>query len=78
MASGSTPVTPKAESSSSSNPSESQDISASDSSAFNKWRRRFAEITGAGMSADEWAGTLARQQHLTCEKWRNELVNNSQ
>lgn len=52
--------------------------STSDIPGYQKWSRRFAEITGVGLSEEERANSLALRQHQTCNKWKNELVNYSQ
>jgi len=44
-------------------------------SRFERWRRRVAEITGLGL--DERRRNLQHAQHITCEKWKDYLLNYS-
>lgn len=58
-------------------PQPSGSSSSSDSSTFSRWSRRFAVITGVGVTEQERAADLEAHQIQTCEKWKRELMNNS-
>src|SRR4051794_16704437 len=46
---------------------------ASETSAFERWRRQAAEIAGIGLTEDESCQRFERAQHERCEKWKAQL-----
>ncbi|GBE77528.1 peptidase M76 family-domain-containing protein [Sparassis latifolia] len=51
--------------------------SGSGTSEFERWRRKFALMTGLGGSQEERLADLEEHHHRTCEKWKRELMNYS-
>ncbi|KAI0081177.1 metalloprotease ATP23 [Panus rudis PR-1116 ss-1] len=51
--------------------------SSSDHSIFNRWSRKFALVTGIGVSEEERLAELQAHHGRTCEKWKRELMNYS-
>ncbi|KAI0652369.1 peptidase M76 family-domain-containing protein [Trametes meyenii] len=48
--------------------------SSSDQSTYDRWRRKFAMITGLGATAEERAAEMEAYHHQKCEKWKRELM----
>lgn len=53
-------------------------LSPSDSSAFEKWRRKAALVTGLGVTEQERMRAVEEFQTKTCEKWKLNLMHYSQ
>jgi len=51
--------------------------SDSSNSTFRRWRRKFALVTGLGVSEEERQNELQAFQRKTCEKWKKELMSYS-
>ncbi|OBZ79176.1 Mitochondrial inner membrane protease ATP23 [Grifola frondosa] len=60
----------------SSDPSSSSTPS-SDTSTYERWRRRFSLITGLGGTKEERMTDMEEYHRQTCEKWKRELMNYS-
>ena len=49
----------------------------SDINIFERWQKRFSQVTGVGLSSEQYADLLAEQQKRRCEAWKNELTQKS-
>lgn len=49
----------------------------SNSTAFHKWLKKAAVLTGIGITPEERQRGFEDEQHVRCEKWKTELMNYS-
>ena len=47
---------------------------SSETRFFNRWRRTFSEVTGMGLSDEQWADVVAERQRKRCFKMRDDLI----
>lgn len=47
------------------------------STAFQRWLKKTAVLTGIGITPEERQRSFEDQQHVRCEKWKTELMNYS-
>lgn len=47
------------------------------STAFQRWLKKAAVLTGIGITPEERQRGFEDQQHVRCEKWKTELMNYS-
>ena len=57
---------------------ESQPSPPSDPGLFDRWRKRFAFMTGLGITENEKFTMVNDMQGSKCEKWKREMMNYSQ